>query len=147
MVLGTDNAPFVIALPRNESVRKMKLEQDTDMLKLERDNLLDKLEIIKRNTNEIFQSTVDLEQEYNNLKNTITKKENKMNNDTPAKLMSSSQLNELKESYKMNSLGSQNIKDSKNQSQSMKLKTAKTMIDPEHKILKYPPKKAIVKKF
>ena len=53
MVLGTDNSPFVIALPRNESARIMKLEQDSDMLKLERDNLFDKLEIIKRNTDEV----------------------------------------------------------------------------------------------
>ena len=149
MVLGTDNAPFVIALPRNESVRKMKLEQDTDMLKLERDNLFDKLEIIKRNTNEIFQSTVDLEQEYNNLKNTTINIENKMNNYTPSKPMSPPQLSEMKASYEVNSQNSQNIFDSQNQnlSQNMKLKTAKTMMDPEHKVLKYPPKKAIVKRF
>ena len=40
MVLGTDNSPFVIALPRNESARIMKLEQDSDMLKLYREPYL-----------------------------------------------------------------------------------------------------------
>ena len=65
MVLGTDNSPFVIALPRNEGARIMKLEQDNDMLKLERDNLFNKLEILKRNTNEILQNTNELENENN----------------------------------------------------------------------------------
>ena len=85
MVLGTDNSPFVIALPRNESARIMKLEQDSDMLKLERDNLMDKLEILKRNTNEILQSTSELEEENNNLKNMVQKVEEEMNLSVPIK--------------------------------------------------------------
>ena len=85
MVLGTDNSPFVIALPRNESARIMKLEQDCDMLKLERDNLFDKLEIIKRNTNEILQSTGELEEDNEKLKNLTLKIQEEMSLATPAK--------------------------------------------------------------
>ena len=85
MVLGTDNSPFVIALPRDESARIMKLEQESDMLKLERDNLFDKLEIIKRNTNEILQSTAELEDENKNLKMMTNKIEEEMNLSTPIK--------------------------------------------------------------
>ena len=85
MVLGTDNSPFVIALPRNESTRIMKLEQQADMLKLERDNLFDKLEIIKRNTNEIMQYTDELEEDNDNLKNMTKKIEEDMSLDTPIK--------------------------------------------------------------
>ena len=85
MILGTDNSPFVIALPRNESARIMKLEQDNDMLKLERDNLFDKLEIIKRNTNEIMQSTAELEEDNNKLKIMTKKAEEEMSLSTPIK--------------------------------------------------------------
>ena len=83
MVLGTDNSPFVIALPRNESARIMKLEQDSDMLKLERDNLMDKLEILKRNADEIFQSAGELEKENNQLINMVEKVEDEMNLSVP----------------------------------------------------------------
>ena len=79
MVLGTDNSPFVIALPRNEGARIMKLEQDNDMLKLERDNLMDKLEILKRNTNEILQNTSELENENNKLIDMVEKVKEEMN--------------------------------------------------------------------
>ena len=154
MVLGTDNSPFVIALPRNESVRIMKLEQDTDLLKLERDNLFDKLEIIKRNTNEVLQSTRELEEDYNNLKNTTIKIENNMNNATPAKPMSPTSISDMKGSYAINNQNSQNLSDSKNLNQqsqnsniSQKLRNSRTMMEPEHKVLKYPPKKAMVKRF
>ena len=58
--------PFVIALPRDESARIMKLEQESDMLKLERDNLMDKLEILKKNISEIMQNTNELEGENQN---------------------------------------------------------------------------------
>ena len=85
MVLGTDNSPFVIALPRNESARIMKLEQDSDMLKLERDNLMDKLEILKRNTNEILESTNELENENNQLFEMVEKVEDEMNLAIPIK--------------------------------------------------------------
>jgi len=85
MVLGTDNSPFVIALPRNESARIVQLEQDNDMLKLERDNLLDKLELIKRNTNEIFETTAELENENYKLKNETNKVENDMSLSAPIK--------------------------------------------------------------
>ena len=85
MVLGTDNSPFVIALPRNESARIMKLEQDSDMLKLERDNLMDKLEILKRNTNEILESTNELENENSQLIEMVEKVEDEMNLSIPIK--------------------------------------------------------------
>ena len=85
MVLGTDNSPFVIALPRNEGARIMKLEQDNDMLKLERDNLMDKLEILKRNTNEILQNTNELENENNRLIDMVGKVEEEMNLSVPIK--------------------------------------------------------------
>ena len=91
MVLGTDNSPFVIALPRNESARIMKLEQDSDMLKLERDNLMDKLEILKRNTNEILQSTNELENENNQLIDMVEKVEDEMNLSVPIKPINPSQ--------------------------------------------------------
>ena len=85
MVLGTDNSPFVIALPRNESARIMKLEQDSDMLKLERDNLMDKLEILKKNISEIMQNTNELEGENNKLINMVEKVQDEMNLATPIK--------------------------------------------------------------
>ena len=91
MVLGTDNSPFVIALPRNESARIMKLEQDNDMLKLERDNLFDKLEILKRNTNEILQNTNELEKENNKLIDMVVKVEDEMNLSIPIKPINPSQ--------------------------------------------------------
>ena len=78
MMLGTDNAPFVIALPRNESARIIKLEQDTDLLKLERDNLFDKLLLIKNNTEEIMKSVKDIENENVNLQNNIISTEEEM---------------------------------------------------------------------
>ena len=78
MMLGTDNAPFVIALPRNESARIIKLEQDTDLLKLERDNLFDKLLLIKNNTEEITKSLKEIENENVNLQNNIISTEEEM---------------------------------------------------------------------
>ena len=87
MVLGTDNSPFVIALPRNESARIIQLEQDNDLLKLERDNLLDKLELIKRNTNEILETTAELENENYKLKIETNKVENDMSLSAPIKPM------------------------------------------------------------
>ena len=94
MVLGTDNSPFVIALPRNESARIMKLEQENDMLKLDRDNLFDKLEIIKRNTNEILQNTAELEDENNTLKMLTNKIEEEMSFSTvPKQIKKTNELN------------------------------------------------------
>lgn len=78
MVLGTDNSPFVIALPRNESARIIKLEQETDLLKLERDNLLDKLFIIKTNTDEILRNTRELESENMTIEQTTKLAEEEM---------------------------------------------------------------------
>ena len=78
MILGTDNAPFVIALPRNESARIIKLEQETDLLKLERDNLFDKLLIIKNNTEEITKNVRELENENSSLEQTTTLAEEEM---------------------------------------------------------------------
>ena len=91
MVLGTDNSPFVIALPRNEGARIMKLEQDNDMLKLERDNLFNKLEILKRNTNEILQNTNELENENNKLIDMVEKVEEEMDLSVPIKPINPSQ--------------------------------------------------------
>ena len=95
MVLGTDNSPFVIALPRNESARIVQLEQDNDMLKLERDNLLDKLELIKRNTNEILETTAELENENYKLKNETNKVENDMSLSSPTKPINPIQSNKI----------------------------------------------------
>ena len=92
MVLGTDNSPFVIALPRNESARITKLEQNSDMLKLERDNLFDKLEIIKRNVNEIFENTSELEEDNNKLKNTTNKFEEEMSLSSPVNPINPSEI-------------------------------------------------------
>ena len=91
MVLGTDNSPFVIALPRNEGARILKLEQDNDMLKLERDNLFNKLEILKRNTNEILQNTNELENENNKLIDMVEKVEEEMDLSVPIKPINPSQ--------------------------------------------------------
>ena len=85
MILGTDNSPFVIALPRNESARIMKIEQESGMLKLERDNLFDKLEIIKRNINEVLQGTSELEENNVKLKFITKKIQEEMPLTTPIK--------------------------------------------------------------
>jgi hypothetical protein len=55
------------------------------MLKLERDNLMDKLEVIKRNANEILQSTSELEEDNDNLKNMAKQVEEEMSLSTPVK--------------------------------------------------------------
>jgi len=116
MVLGTDNSPFVIALPRDESARIMKLEQESDMLKLERDNLFDKLEIIKRNTNEILQSTAELEDENKNLKMMTNKIEEEMNLSTPIKQPPTVTTNKMKQSdMNVNPNMNQDINNSNNQ--------------------------------
>ena len=78
MMLGTDNAPFVVALPRNESARIIKLEQDTDLLKLERDNLFDKLLLIKSNTDEIAKIVKDIENENYRIQDSIVSTEEEM---------------------------------------------------------------------
>ena len=116
MVLGTDNSPFVIALPRNESARIMKLEQDSDLLKLERDNLFDKLEIIKRNANEVMQYTDELEEDNNNLKNMTRKIEEEMSLDTPLMPINPPKVvavNNIKPSYKQE-INNQNLQNSQN---------------------------------
>ena len=99
MVLGTDNSPFVIALPRNESARIIQLEQDNDMFKLERDNLFDKLELIKRNTNEILETTAELENENYKLKNETNKVENDMSLSAPIKPINPNQPSKINSSY------------------------------------------------
>ena len=112
MILGTDNAPFVIALPRNESARLMKIEQDSDMLKLERDNLFDKLEIIKRNTNEALQSAAELEEDYERLKSMTKKIQEDMHLSTPAKpikpIITESENNQVNNPY-MNNINGMNL--------------------------------------
>ena len=140
MVLGTDNSPFVIALPRNESARIMKLEQDNDMLKLERDNLFDKLEILKRNTNEILQNTNELEKENNKLIDMVVKVEDEMNLSIPIKPINPSQSVNLVPP-KPNPI--MNINKSANLNQ--KLKTQQIIPNPQPQI-QPPPKKLNIKK-
>ena len=140
MVLGTDNSPFVIALPRNESARIIKLEQDNDMLKLERDNLFDKLEIIKRNTNEILQNTNELEKENNKIIDMVVKVEDEMNLSIPIKPINPSQSVNLVPP-KPNPI--MNINKSTNLNQ--KLKTQQIIPNPQPQI-QPPPKKFNIKK-
>ena len=140
MVLGTDNSPFVIALPRNESARIIKLEQDNDMLKLERDNLFDKLEILKRNTNEILQNTNELEKENNNLIDMVVKVEDEMNLSIPIKPINPSQSVNIVPP-KPNPI--MNINKSTNLNQ--KLKTQQIIPNPQPQI-QPPPKKFNIKK-
>ena len=140
MVLGTDNSPFVIALPRNESARIKKLEQDNDMLKLERDNLFDKLEILKRNTNEILQNTNELEKENNKLIDMVVKVEDEMNLSIPIKPINPSQSVNIVPP-KPNPI--MNINKSTNLNQ--KLKTQQIIPNPQPQI-QPPPKKLNIKK-
>ena len=140
MVLGTDNSPFVIALPRNESARIIKLEQDNDMLKLERDNLFDKLEILKRNTNEILQNTNELEKENNKLIDMVVKVEDEMNLSIPIKPINPSQSVNIVPP-KPNPI--MNINKSTNLNQ--KLKTQQIIPNPQPHI-QPPPKKFNIKK-
>ena len=125
MVLGTDNSPFVIALPRNESARIMKLEQDCDMLKLERDNLFDKLEIIKRNTNEILQSTGEIEEDNEKLKILTKKIQEEMSLENPSKPINKPLSNTVQPSYKeqtnINPYQSQMVNNNKKMSNNMNI--------------------------
>ena len=140
MVLGTDNSPFVIALPRNESARIMKLEQDNDMLKLERDNLFDKLEILKRNTNEILQNADELEKENNKLIDTVVKVEEEMNLSLPIKPINPAQsVNVIPP--KVNPI----VNTNKSVNLNPKLKTQKIVPNPQPQI-QPPPKKFNIKK-
>ena len=160
MVLGTDNSPFVIALPRNESARIMKLEQDTDMLKLERDNLLDKLEIIKRNTNEIMQYTDELEEDNDNLKNMAKKIQEEMSLSTPTKPINvvpkatptnennNQNMNRYKSQIVNNNMNNMNM----NPNNSLPTKQSynpnlKNMQIPEQKQRNPQPQKAMIKRF
>ena len=83
MILGTDNSPFIIALPRNESARLLQLEQDSDMFKLEKDNFYNKLLVIKKNLDEIAEYTDELEDETDELKDLAKMAEEEMNLEPP----------------------------------------------------------------
>ena len=161
MVLGTDNSPFVIALPRNESARIMKLEQDCDMLKLERDNLFDKLEIIKRNTNEILQSTGELEEDNEKLKNLTQKIQEEMSLATPAKPIQKAMpniippSNQVDKKIKKNAYKSQminnNMKMSNNKPNQImpnqSLQNSKNMPNLQQKVKSQQPQKTMIKRF
>ena len=162
MVLGTDNSPFVIALPRNESARIMKLEQDSDMLKLERDNLFDKLEIIKRYTNEILQSTKELEEDNDNLKIMTKKIQEEMSLSTPTKPVSippkaniqpkndinNQNMNRYKSHMINNSMNNPNkLANKQSQIQNQNLKNIQSMQLPEQKPKNPQSQKTMVKRF
>jgi len=59
MMIGTDTSTLSIALPRDETPRIIRLEQNFNILKLGRDNLIDRLNIFEKEAEEIKQ---DLDQ-------------------------------------------------------------------------------------
>ena len=143
MVLGTDNSPFVIALPRNEGARIMKLEQDSDMLKLERDNLMDKLEILKKNISEIMQNTNELEGENNKLINMVEKVQDEMNLTTPIKPINPSESLNMAPILNNNNINP-NINNKPSQIKKM---SSNPKPQPKIKPNPQPPKKPSFKKF
>ena len=55
MMIGTDTSTLSIALPRDETPRIIRLEQNLNILKLGRDNLSDRLAVFEREADEIKQ--------------------------------------------------------------------------------------------
>ena len=55
MMIGTDTSTLSIALPRDETPRIIRLEQNLNILKLGRDNLSDRLAVFEREAEEIKQ--------------------------------------------------------------------------------------------
>ena len=53
MMIGTDTSTLSIALPRDETPRIIRLEQNLNILKLGRDNISDRLAVFERETDEI----------------------------------------------------------------------------------------------
>ena len=53
MMIGTDTSTLSIALPRDETPRIVRLEQNLNILKLGRDNLNDRLAVFEREAEEI----------------------------------------------------------------------------------------------
>ena len=53
MMIGTDTSTLSIALPRDETPRIIRLEQNLNILKLGRDNLSDRLAVFEREADEI----------------------------------------------------------------------------------------------
>ena len=53
LMIGTDTATLSIALPRDETPRIIRLEQNLNILKLGRDNLSDRLAVFEREADEI----------------------------------------------------------------------------------------------
>ena len=53
MMIGTDTSTLSIALPRDETPRIIRLEQNLNILKLGRDNLSDRLAVFEREAEEI----------------------------------------------------------------------------------------------
>ena len=55
MMIGTDTSTLSVALPRDETPRIIRLEQNLNILKLGRDNLSDRLAVFEREAEEIKQ--------------------------------------------------------------------------------------------
>jgi hypothetical protein len=55
MMIGTDTSTLSVALPRDETPRIIRLEQNLNILKLGRDNLSDRLAVFEREADEIKQ--------------------------------------------------------------------------------------------
>ena len=53
MMIGTDTSTLSVALPRDETPRIIRLEQNLNILKLGKDNLSDRLAVFERETEEI----------------------------------------------------------------------------------------------
>ena len=64
MMIGTDASTLSVALPRDETLRIVRLEQNLNILKLGKDNLNERIAVFEREAEEIFR---DLEKiEYGN---------------------------------------------------------------------------------
>ena len=67
MMIGTDTSTLSIALPRDETPRIIRLEQNLNILKLGRDNLSDRLAVFEREAEEIKQDLDSVQMNNANL--------------------------------------------------------------------------------
>ena len=67
MMIGTDTSTLSIALPRDETPRIIRLEQNLNILKLGRDNLSDRLAVFEREAEEIKQDLDSVQMNNTNL--------------------------------------------------------------------------------
>ena len=67
MMIGTDTSTLSIALPRDETPRIIRLEQNLNILKLGRDNLSDRLAVFEREAEEIKQDLDSIQMNNTNL--------------------------------------------------------------------------------